>query len=459
MENSSKDIAIRYTDETYASKDEVRKSLNTSLVDPFWDVILSYRSQFNKPIGLSNIAQLNYHICLTPEITAKCSNISLEFNKCLSNYLSLDDTGKQNIKYSSRINSLLSIGEYYGETISKEFAYSVIQKKANNFQGLSLAKKKVINYYDALILLEDKKVNIDADYLIKLYLALSKKENIVNLYRTFDFVSNDANVINREYNGAPFQRIEQMMNQFFDFLASNNISEFIKASGAIYFLNYVKPFDDYNFELSLLIAKTIISNEDKELIGYLLPLELIAKRKSTLDNDFKEVDRNNDLTYALTRLAVYMQTVTETFLDTSVNLKIDDLRVEHAPKAEDIDLNDKSVSNDLKSTENETVPIEDKVGTVAVHSIESGLEEKDAHKFEKYLLEKNPRLKPTQAHFYARHCTIGSYYTIQMYKKAERVVYETARTSMDALANFGYYKKEQIKNKFVYTPIKQEEKL
>ena len=39
------------------------------------------------------------------------------------------------------------------------------------------------------------------------------------------------------------------------------------------------------------------------------------------------------------------------------------------------------------------------------------------------------------------------------YKREQNVVYETARTSMDNLANLGFYKKEQIRNKFVYTPV------
>ena len=72
------------------------------------------------------------------------------------------------------------------------------------------------------------------------------------------------------------------------------------------------------------------------------------------------------------------------------------------------------------------------------------------------LLEQDPFLKKGQAHFYVRHCTMGKYYTIQQYKKCEGCVYETARTSMDNLAKLGYYRREQVKNKFVYTPISKE---
>ncbi|MFA7020216.1 MAG: hypothetical protein WC215_01470, partial [Bacilli bacterium] len=80
--------------------------------------------------------------------------------------------------------------------------------------------------------------------------------------------------------------------------------------------------------------------------------------------------------------------------------------------------------------------------------------EEDVRSVIKNLLESNPLLRPKQAEFYARHRTLGKYYTISMYKKEMDVVYETARTSMDNLAQLGYYRRENVKNKFVYTPVK-----
>ena len=72
------------------------------------------------------------------------------------------------------------------------------------------------------------------------------------------------------------------------------------------------------------------------------------------------------------------------------------------------------------------------------------------------LLETDPYLNKEQADFYVRHSTYGKYYSIQQYVKCEKVVYETARTAMERLAKGGYYRREQIKNKFVYTPINKE---
>ena len=90
---------------------------------------------------------------------------------------------------------------------------------------------------------------------------------------------------------------------------------------------------------------------------------------------------------------------------------------------------------------------------VALPTMPIGLDEKDAARIEENLLEINPKLKRGEAYFYARHCTIGKYYTIAQYKKTLGCAYETARTSMDHLVYEGYYRKEMLKNKFIYTPI------
>ena len=89
---------------------------------------------------------------------------------------------------------------------------------------------------------------------------------------------------------------------------------------------------------------------------------------------------------------------------------------------------------------------------VSLPTMPVGLDESDANMVAQHLLELYPTLKKGQAEFYARHCTLGKYYTIGMYKKENDCAYETARTSMDNLASLGFYRKENVRNKFVYTP-------
>ncbi|MDD2434615.1 MAG: Fic family protein, partial [Bacilli bacterium] len=78
-----------------------------------------------------------------------------------------------------------------------------------------------------------------------------------------------------------------------------------------------------------------------------------------------------------------------------------------------------------------------------------GLEETE---YAQRLVEMQPLLKYRQALFFATHRVYGSYYTIGQFKKFNECAYETARTSMDFLTSLGLYRKEQLKNKFVYTP-------
>ena len=92
---------------------------------------------------------------------------------------------------------------------------------------------------------------------------------------------------------------------------------------------------------------------------------------------------------------------------------------------------------------------------LAIGALPPELDEKDAKRLEANLLELDVRLKKGEAKFYARHCTLGRYYTIDQYKKLNRCVYETARTSMEHLVELGYYKKAKAGKKFVYTPVKR----
>ena len=101
------------------------------------------------------------------------------------------------------------------------------------------------------------------------------------------------------------------------------------------------------------------------------------------------------------------------------------------------------------------VPIPNVNTNIAISNVPLGLSEQEASVLENRLVEMEPTMSRAQAYFYARHCTIGMNYTIAQFKKCLGCAYETARTSMDNLVRLGYYRKEPLKNKYVYTPIKR----
>ena len=108
-----------------------------------------------------------------------------------------------------------------------------------------------------------------------------------------------------------------------------------------------------------------------------------------------------------------------------------------------------------ESVSNETGTMVNFAQNIAISNLPTGLSEEEASKLENHLLELNPYLTRGQAYFYARHCTIGMCYTISQYKKEVGCAYETARCSMDNLVTLGYYVKKQLKNKYIYTPVKK----
>jgi hypothetical protein len=49
------DLAIRFSNETYATRSEVAKALHTSLIDSIWTNIIKYRGQFTRYLSLHAI--------------------------------------------------------------------------------------------------------------------------------------------------------------------------------------------------------------------------------------------------------------------------------------------------------------------------------------------------------------------------------------------------------------------
>ena len=60
-----RDFAVRFTNENYASKDEVRRHLNISSIDSIWERVVNYRSYFKKTLELSSIEFKAFSVCLT----------------------------------------------------------------------------------------------------------------------------------------------------------------------------------------------------------------------------------------------------------------------------------------------------------------------------------------------------------------------------------------------------------
>lgn len=466
-------LAIKFTDEKYCSRQEVARALGTNLIDSFWSDIKRYRSQYMQSLSLYDVSKNNYVITLTSSIAERSvvsgNKISRVFKKL--NELEIDSYERKQVTFEMIKKSLNYVAKKLGILVN-DLALENIIKGINN----NPLYEPIQNYYSALKHIENNfSEPIDIDLLAVFLEILNGSGELISFFRTKELSSSNQRVlINREYNGAPTALIETMMDNLIDFINKTNVNIVIKLAAVSYMFNYIKPFEAHNEEIAILLMKSILAKSGLDNCAIYVPIENIFVDNSIELNDYrKETQRSNDLTYYINAIIPFFDEASSSVLDKIVQISrdlaekayfndegktIEESLVEEKQKQEEIiekNIDDESIKpvNEFKTKE-KTNKLEETNNNPAIDlSSFKDFDEKALNKAAENLLESDPNLRPAQAHFFVRHCTMGKYYTIQQFKKAEKCVYETARTSMDNLARRGYYRREQIKNKFVYTPI------
>ncbi|MDY0345469.1 MAG: Fic family protein [Bacilli bacterium] len=455
------DLSIRFTDETYATRSDVMRALNTSLIDSIWRNIEEYRSRFSRLLSLRDIAKRPFRVTFTPNITDKITSLERKFARAMSQFgqIDRDDLERVSIQKESYRKILSYLAQKNNIVATDVDIMAIITN-----QNFNSAHKSLADYFKTLRHFEQYHHDpIDENFLADFLARIKGEDELVSFYREKDYARPNQTIIGKEYDFAPAATIEFLMNDLLDFINNSEISFLVKIVAAYYFIDYVKPFDNHNEDIALLLMKSILAHNDIGDVSAFLPLEaLFALRNENFRKIFLEVQKTNDLTYALLAILDLILNEVQDFLDLITQVKMSEvkrefrsldgeasvLKSESEPKEE--------VKPALEEKPKPTPKVE-KVHPADVVVVPQPIElpkEEDVRSVIKNLLESNPLLRPKQAEFYARHRTLGKYYTISMYKKEMDVVYETARTSMDNLAQLGYYRRENVKNKFVYTPVK-----
>jgi len=485
MANS--DLAVRFTENTYSTKQDVSRELKMSLIDNIWSNILSYRSAFNQYLSIKSIDQKSYVLCNCPSINNKVNLCDGKFIRLMTEYLSLNsDYGEDKFINSKIISqSLRNIGRKYEIDVSDDYLNGIIDGTIVEYNQIN---KMLKQYFDAVTFVKNNYTSpLDIDFLADLYSKVSGNNNLVKFYRNKDdHAAMNRVLIDRIYTCAPYQHIEPMMNQLFSFISSSTLSKVNKAIIAYYYVNYIHPFDEYSDEIALLIAKYVLANGGLAEAGAIFPIEeLLVKNQETLSKISVEVQKTNDITYFVNYVVGIFDKKCDELLDIFANRKADALKANlypedkpetEKPKNEPIK-EEIAVEAVLETKEEEHIEetkiVEPKIEVkketpakvkvqevqeeIAVSYVPAALDEKQAYRLEQNLLESYPEMKKGEARFYSRHCTLGKFYTIEQYKKCIGCVYETARTSMEHLVKMGYYSKQLVNNKkFVYTPIRRD---
>lgn len=468
---ANNNLGYRFTEENYSSRSQVARALGTNLIDPFWNSILSYRKEFSKVLPIQDISKFSYNVTFCERV----KNDLKEIESQLERYF---------VSYNKQIDGSYEKSTFLHDSLKDELENVA---KANNLFVNDVALNNIIahgpkdssyerlvNYLNALEnIIAHKVVIINEDSFAELYSLVTGISELSTFYRTEEIKAPGQSVIiDRDYAGAPVSLIEGLMSSMFAFVNNASYSLVLRAAVAFYMINYVKPFLNFNEEMSILVVKEILSSSSVGgIICYAPIASLIGEKAQDIARLMKESQRTRDLTYVVDEVLNSIKNTIQSRLDLLAKLEVKGANEsyligedEKKIKEEFGKVKDKPVVEEIKTIEKEkpliaeVKSIEKPAPTIKVVPKEKVIKvdepsEKELRKAQDELLETDPMLRPSQAHFYVRHCQKGRYYTIQQFKKAEGCVYETARTSMDNLAKLGYYKREQVKNKFVYTPL------
>ncbi len=431
------DLAIRFTDDHYATKQDVAKQLGTAVVDALWGTIVQYRSTFARVLPLQAMDKQSLQIVLTPSLLEK----SVAFDRKMAKAVSLFNYHQIQNQLHPHFQKLFfpiltSIGKQYGaSTAERNLTYIIEEKTVDRKAELS----SVNAYYQALKLIANRRqTKMDEDLMGELLMLLTNTQELTMFYREKDLTNRPRSLVARVYEAAPYPMIEPMMQALLNTIKQLTLSPIIVATIGLYYLDYVKPFEVFNDEISYLLFKNILVHSDYESVPCYINIEQMMENEN-YEKRMLEVQRSGDITYLLDFILPYMHASIDQLLDQLVSLQKQQL-IEEKKSA--------SVPT-IRFTSPAPLPKETAPFTVS----ESTIGEVEANRLQQHLMETHPSIKKGEAYFYARHHTIGKYYTLAQYKKLLDCAYETARTSMEHLVKLGYYRKEKYKNKFVYTPV------
>ena len=498
------DYAMRFTEDKYATKLEVGRELKVSSVDPFWSNILSYRSNFYHYLSIRTIEKNMLLFCGCPAINSLVNNLEAKLLRVNRECMMLAPNSKQfkNVDFAFKKEVLNILNEFEQLHVGDDFIDSVMRNEVVSAIPTNMV---LVNYVNALNYIKRAYVNaIDEDFLAELYAKLLGTEELVTFYRTNEDRNPENRVlIDRVYTSAPVNLIGTMMNSLFTFINSSTLPTSLKAIITFFYINFVKPFANYSEEMAILMAKAVLAHEAFGDTIVMLPLEkLLLLPKEEAARIYVEVQKTADVTYFVDYTFKYLSKYCDTLLDDIAQAKVTEMRADFYQVDEDKPIEEVEVPEEARvetvdlfaeeeEEEKEEEPALQEAAPAPVQQVEQvkeeprevvkaeapkkktvkvtyvqeelavayipvALDEKQAVLLEQDLLERDPELKKGEAKFYARHCTKGKKYTIAQYKKSLRCAYETARTSMDHLAELLYYRKEKIKNKYVYIPIERE---
>lgn len=476
--------AERFSNEQYLTMNQVSRALGTTLIDSIWKDILTYRNAFMSTLMLRTVERNRLRVVLTPKINDRMNQVDRRMGRVQVkiNELALNPRHADNLKILLYRDVLGTVAKSF----DIEFNEHVVNQLINDSVSvLSPQEMFLHDYYRGLELITNAK---DRPFDEELLADVGRLFNVPPLsnyiYRTTEEKMGRQALINHVYNHVPVNQIGETITDFFGYMLTDPISTIVQSAVIIFYLDYIKPFELYSELIAIILAKTYLAQNELAYLAPFINFELLLDRyKEAREETLTEVKRSSDLTYFIDLLMNVLNdslaTIEERIAYVLTNELEDEQQFDDETHPEVVRKAPTDLFGYAKDAEREAVrptPVfvpkpgavvlpkgektSDKVSAeeanIGISELPKTLSENDILLLERHMRETDPSLSRAEAYFYARHCTLGKYYTINDFKEVTGCAYETARTSMEHLADSGYYRKEKFKNKFIYTPLKKE---
>ena len=542
----------KFSNEIYATKNDIVKAMKTPLVDGIWTQVLEYRSEFYEVLPIANYDANRFSVCLTPTISKRLNSFERRLTSILNQYSRLQrNLANEYFKHKVYKRILRIIAKKYKIDTQDTVLDGIIDGTITN--NLPADQLILQRYYSCLADIEENYLqDIDENTIGDFYSKLMGTDELTSYYRKNDTDKYSGYGIGRIRLGIAPQNIELAIQQLIKFINYDNQSLIVKAVTTLYDIYYIRPFENYSEEIAVLMLKKVLAYNDVNAIAALLCFETLLDNKEELEQKIGDCQKYTDLTYLITyllnkveplinliddeivesqnltikkelyqadepKVEVHKEPIFKTSevtveipvvnkeeiqkepltkeelstpldkgfkteaIETLESLQIENEKKEETPVVEETPVHEEVAANkeplveetsikkgrteeEVKAYQNLVKPVQPTINgsekvrfsqNIAITNVPTGLTEEEATRLETHLMEMNPNLSHGQAYFYARHCTIGMSYTVDQYKKCVGCAYETARSSMNNLVLLGYYKKEILKKKFVYIPVKR----
>ena len=225
-----KDHGVRFTDEMYATKDEVKHALNISNIDSIWEKINNYRSYYLKQTSLRNVERVPFSIVLPPRIMFEVVSIEKKLSKLLIKYSRHRGYGNNLLKefdkkeYLYILKTLSKINEIH---ISEDTLKAIVDETLPNVPVEYLV---LSNYFKTLKYFKTKYAGqINTSLILSLYCKLLNIDfdpsNFNQYFRKVELIERSDHVfLGRHYDAAPIEKIPELIDSLCEFLNDSNFA-------------------------------------------------------------------------------------------------------------------------------------------------------------------------------------------------------------------------------------------